>query len=91
MQTAGDPPRRRFTRSDVDRMLQAGLFSGLRYELIQGDLIDKIGQNPPHADCISRLNALLGQLYPNRLRPQLPLEVTRADQPWSLPEPDLAV
>jgi Uma2 family endonuclease len=87
-----DPPRRRFSRSDVERMQAAGLFTGLRYELIQGDLIDKMSQNPPHAFCITRLNTLLGQIFgASRLRPQIPLEVAPGDQQWSLPEPDLAV
>jgi hypothetical protein len=43
------PPRKRFTRTEVAQMLDAGLFAGQRFELIDGDLIDKMGQNPPHS------------------------------------------
>ena len=39
-------PRVRFTREDVDKMIDAGLFAGRRLELIDGDLIEKMGQNP---------------------------------------------
>ena len=87
-----DPPRKRFTRQDVDRMQSAGLFTGLRCELIQGDLIDKMSQNPPHANCVRLLNALLAEIHgAKRVQSQLPIEVAAADQQWSLPEPDLAV
>jgi hypothetical protein len=41
--------RKRFTRSEVDRMLEIGILDGQRCELIDGELIDKMGQNPPHA------------------------------------------
>jgi hypothetical protein len=43
------PPRKRFTRAEVEQMQEAGLFAGQRFELIDGDLIDKVGQNPPHS------------------------------------------
>jgi hypothetical protein len=42
-------PRKRFTRDEVTRLREAGFFEGQRYELIDGDLFDKRGQNPPPA------------------------------------------
>jgi hypothetical protein len=50
-------PRKRFSREEVDEMLQAGLFAGERYELIDGDLIDKMGQNPPHGAAIVNIQS----------------------------------
>jgi hypothetical protein len=38
------PRRKRFTRSDVARLNDAGVFEGQRYEMIEGDLIDKTGR-----------------------------------------------
>ena len=38
------PPRKRFTRDEVEQMLDAGLFAGQRFELIDGDLIDKMAR-----------------------------------------------
>jgi hypothetical protein len=40
--------RKRFTRSEVDRMLEIGIFDGQRCELIDGELIDKMGQIRTH-------------------------------------------
>jgi hypothetical protein len=36
------------SRDDVERMLEAGILGGRRFELIEGELIDKTGQKPPH-------------------------------------------
>jgi Uma2 family endonuclease len=86
------PPRKKFTRGQVDQMLEAGFFAGERYELINGDLIDKMGQNPPHAHAIRLLNALLTKIFGGeRVQVQLPVEVSIADRELSIPEPDLAV
>jgi Uma2 family endonuclease len=84
--------RKRFTRSEVDRMLEIGILDGQRCELIDGELIDKMGQNPPHAYAIQRIFAwLIGLFGPDRLRIQSPVEVKPGDSEWSLPEPDVAV
>jgi Uma2 family endonuclease len=84
--------RKRFRRSEFDRMQELGLFDGQRCELIDGELIDKMGQNPPHAYAIQRLFSwLIGLFGPDRLRIQSPVEVRSGDSDWSLPEPDVAV
>lgn len=84
--------RKRFTRSEFDRMLELGLFEGQRCELIDGELIDKMGQNPPHAYAIRRLFAWLTGLFgPDRLLIQSLVELKPGDSDWSLPEPDVAV
>ncbi len=86
------PPRKRFTRAEVEQMDDSGLFAGQRFELIEGDLIDKMGQKPPHAYVICLFQAMLARLFgPERTRVQIPIEVQTADQEWSLPEPDLSV
>jgi Uma2 family endonuclease len=84
--------RKRFTRREVDRMLELGIFDDQRCELIDGELIDKMGQNPPHAYAVRKLLAWLNGLFgPDRLQIQSPVEVKPGDSEWSLPEPDLAV
>jgi Uma2 family endonuclease len=73
-------------------MLELGLLDDQRCELIDGELIDKMGQNPPHAYTVQRLFSwLLGLFGPDRLRIQSPIEVKPGDSDWSLPEPDVAV
>jgi Uma2 family endonuclease len=85
-------PRKRFTREEVDRLTDLGFFDGCRYELIDGDLIDKMGQNPPHAFVIRQAAAWLRRIFPDdRVQMQLPIEASPADRRRSLPEPDLAV
>lgn len=37
------PPRKRFTRAEVQQMADAGLFVDHKLELIEGDLIEKMG------------------------------------------------
>jgi Uma2 family endonuclease len=84
--------RKRFKRNEVDRMLELGIFDGQRCELIDGDLIDKMGQNPSHAQAIRELFVwLIGLFNPGQLQMRFPIEVKAGDSDWSLPEPDLAV
>jgi Uma2 family endonuclease len=85
-------PRKQFTRDEVDRLLDAGFFAGERYELIDGDLIDKMGQNPPHASGIRRVKDWLeGCVGSAKVQIQLPVEAAVPDRELSLPEPDVAV
>lgn len=91
---SSDPPlpRKRFTRAEVDQMLESGIFAGQRFELIDGELIDKMGQKPPHVSTIQRCMELLATISElARVRVQLPMEAGPVDQEWSVPEPDLAV
>jgi Uma2 family endonuclease len=86
------PRRKRFTRSEVARLSEAGVFEGQRYELIEGDLIDKMGQNPPHAVAVRRVNTWLLRTFGlSSVLCQLPIEVASEDQERNEPEPDLAV
>jgi Uma2 family endonuclease len=86
------PPRKRFTRAEVQEMLEAGLFADQRCELIDGDLIDKMGQNPPHAVAIRRIKVVLTGIFgAEKILVQAPIEVAAAEQKWTWPEPDVAV
>ena len=71
--------------------MEAGLLAGQRFELIEGDLIDKMGQNPPHAFSVSAFNAWLTRIFEGQVRIQLPIEVAAPDKATSWPEPDVAV
>jgi Uma2 family endonuclease len=86
------PPRKRFTREEVEEMLDAGLSLIQRCELIDGDLIDKMGQKPPHAVAIRRILVLFTEIFgAEKILVQAPIEVAAADQKWTWPEPDIAV
>ena len=89
---SGWPPRKRFTRAEVERMMEAGLFADQRYELIDGDLISKMGQAPPHAWAIHMVMVCLAKTFGiERIRVQQPLEVATEDHDLTWPEPDVAV
>lgn len=85
-------PRKRFTREEVDRLIDTGLFTGQRFELIDGDLVDKMGQNPGHALSIRRiLKWLVSFVEADLILVQLPIEAGGEDRERSAPEPDFAV
>jgi Uma2 family endonuclease len=85
-------PRKRFTREEIEELIEAGFFAGQRYELIDGDLINKMGQRPPHAAGIMLIQEWLATFIEvGRIRVQLSMEAARGDRKWTIPEPDVAV
>ncbi len=84
------PVRKRFTRDEVYRMMDAGVFEGQRFELIDGELIVKMGQKPPHGYTIQAVHDWLITFLPG-VRVQLSMEAAGDDRDTSEPEPDIAV
>lgn len=63
-----------------------------RYELIDGEIINKMGQNPPHASTLTRLFRILLALFsPDFLRIQAPITLSGTDGVYNEPELDIAV
>jgi Uma2 family endonuclease len=92
MATLAQLPRKKFTREEVNRMLETDIFAGQRFELIDGELIDKMGQGPNHAWAIHRLMSILAEFFGlRRVLVQAPVEAGPKDRKWSQPEPDIAV
>lgn len=89
--TGTAPPRKAWTRRECELIESTGVFEGQRYELIEGDLINKMGMNEPHAILIVRLTAWLVALFGTRVRIQLPMDVATPDQPTNEPQPDACV
>jgi Uma2 family endonuclease len=85
------PNRIRWTKSQCRAMREAGILTD-RYELIDGEIISKMGQNPPHAYAVRILIAWLTQLFGAlHVQCQLPISVAAADPDHNEPEPDAAV
>lgn len=83
--------RKRWTREDCDFLERVGLLTG-RYELLDGEIIVKMGQNQPHAMSVSRLVFyLLGIFGPAHVQTQTTIEVLEADRVTNRPEPDAVV
>lgn len=82
--------RRRWTRDEYYRAADLGLFRPEeRLELLDGEILEKKTQKPPHAYAILRafrvLTTVFGTGY--HIRPQLPLVLNDESEP----EPDLVV
>ena len=85
------PSRRRpITRAEFEHLARIGFFGPDEHlELIEGEIVEKMTQNSPHATAIRRLETVLGRIFGEGfdIRPQLPLALG----PLSQPEPDIAV
>ncbi|HEY6346984.1 MAG TPA: Uma2 family endonuclease [Bryobacteraceae bacterium] len=85
-------PRKKWTRCEIEELISLG-WSAKRYELIDGELIDKkMGQNLPHL--LARrwieqwLVAIFGFL---RVQSEGPILMSGSDNERNEPEPDLVV
>jgi Uma2 family endonuclease len=84
--------RKRWTRAEVSALESAGLLKDERLELIEGELILKMGKNHPHTIGIWLLvNYLVEVFSMKRVLQEAPIDVHPLDNPTSQPEPDLIV
>jgi len=78
----------RWTRHQCDELVRCEILEG-RYELIDGEIISKMGQKPPHSMSIMRLNKwLVGLFGGDYVRIQLTMNVRTEDGLFNEPEPD---
>lgn len=83
--------RKHWTRDDCDFLERAGLLTE-RYELLDGEIIIKMGQNRPHImSTIRVIGWLLRTFSEERVQTQDDIEVAGPDQPTNRPQPDAAV
>ena len=83
------PARKRWTRAECNRLEALGGFDGQRYELIEGELINKMGKNQPHVLMLAALGEWFNRNFPGRVMTEAPVEVALEDAPINEPEPDL--
>jgi Uma2 family endonuclease len=90
---AGSEPRRKvWTRAEVDALASSGLFDQQKLELVEGELIDKIGKLPPHVTSLMRLMRWLTGVFGwDFVYPEAPIDVAPQDNPTNEPQPDLVV
>ena len=85
------PGRIRWTRAQCDAIREAGVLTG-RYELVDGEIISKMGQNPPQATATGLLDDWLREVFGNPfVRSQQTSDVGDADPDYNQPEPDILV
>ena len=83
------PPRKRWNRTEAHFLWENNLLgTDKKYELIDGDLLEKMGQKQPHPKIVMRwLFALAGVFGAEFLLCQLPIVLSEHSEP----EPDIAV
>jgi Uma2 family endonuclease len=87
--THREPDRHRFTRAEYHRFAELDFFGfERRCELIDGDIIDKMGQKEPHPSLVIRLLFALASIFGQaHVRSQSPIVLTNESEP----EPDVTV
>lgn len=82
-----------YTRAFLEMMEEAGVIEG-RVELIDGEIISKMGQKAPHSITVTRLILYLartGVFADDHIRGQASVEVRQKDRVMNRPEPDVFV
>jgi Uma2 family endonuclease len=86
------PRRKRWTRDECALLESSGIWERERLELIDGELISKTGQNPPHVIVLGlMMNWLMDTFGRDRINVSAPIDVAPGDNPINEPEPDLRV
>jgi Uma2 family endonuclease len=85
-------PRKKWTRCEIEELSSMGWFAGEHYELIDGELIDKMGKGESHVVAVMLIHRwLVGIFGFLRGRKEDPIDVAREDNERNEPEPDLVV
>src|SRR5690349_5855689 len=80
---------RRFSVEEYHRMIETGILTtNDRVELLEGWIVNKMPQNPPHRGSVSRLNRWLGRVLPDNWSLSCQGPITLSD---SEPEPDITI
>jgi Uma2 family endonuclease len=89
---SADPPRKRWTRAECATLEASGLLDQENLELVEGELISKMGKKRPHVDSLTLLQEWLVQVFGFRsVNVEAPIDVAPEDSPTNEPVPDLIV
>ncbi len=85
------PNRIRWTRAQCEAIRDAGVLTG-RYELIDGEIISKMGQKRPHTYVIKRVMVWLARRFGLEfVQVQSTIDISASSPQYDEPEPDAAV
>src|SRR5258708_468852 len=87
---ASEPPRKVWTRAESAALQESGAREGRRWELIEGELIDKMPKGQPHTYALARIVRWLNGVF-DWVYPEAPINLAPEDTPTSEPEPDAIV
>lgn len=84
------PPRKKWTRAELDAMESLHLVDTTGFELVEGDLISQIGKNRAHVHLVALLTHWLVSIFGvDGVNPECPIEVAESDAPTNQPQPDV--
>ena len=87
-----EPPRKRWTRQECVALETSGIWAQQHLELIEGELISKMGKKRPHTNVLIVIQAWLVRVFGEQfVNPETPIDVAPEDNPTNEPEPDLIV
>jgi Uma2 family endonuclease len=86
------PERKRWSRAECEVLEASGLFTVERVELVQGELISKMGKKRRHSTTLVLLRNWMIQTFDFEfVETETPIDVAAEDNPINEPEPDLIV
>jgi Uma2 family endonuclease len=86
------PRRKQWTRAECASLEASGLLSQQHLELVEGELIDKMGKNRPHVNALGAMRDWLIEVFGKRfVNQEAPIDVSPEDNPSNEPEPDIIV
>ncbi len=87
-----DPPRKRWTRAECAVLEASGLWDQQHLELVDGELISKMGKKRPHVKALVAVQAWVVRTFGEQfVNPEAPIDVAPEDNPTNEPVPDLVV
>ena len=88
---ASFPNRRRWTRDECHRLVELGFLAG-RYELVEGEILSLMGQNPPHRMTLILIAGWLASVFGfYAVQTQGPVAIIGEEGATNEPEPDIVV
>jgi Uma2 family endonuclease len=86
------PPRKRWTRTECASLESSGVLDQQKLELIDGELISKMGKNRPHVVALTRMMRWLVETFGwDRVNQEAPIDIAPEDNPTNEPQPDAIV
>ena len=84
------PPRKRWTRAECAAVQASGAWDQQNLELIDGELIDKMGKNRPHVVAVMAVALWLTDIFGrDRVTTESPVDVAPEDNHSNEPQPDV--
>jgi len=89
---AAEPPRKRWTRAECEVLETTGLLNDQKLELVDGELINKMGKNRPHINVLAFVQEWLIEVFGKGVvNVETPIDVAPEDNPTNEPQPDIVV